>query len=84
MAAISLDLDEELVSAIEELNQPIRQAARELIVMELYRLGKISSGRAAELLSLERLGFIQRASDLGIPYLRVTEEELDKEIEVGR
>jgi predicted HTH domain antitoxin len=84
MAAISLDLDEELVSAIEELNQPIRQAARELIVMELYRLGKISRGRAAELLSLERLGFIQRASDLGIPYLRVTEEELDKEIEVGR
>ena len=52
--------------------------------MELYRLGKISSGRGAELLGLSRLDFIQHASELGIPYLRVSDSDLDREIEQGR
>ena len=84
MGATNLDLDEGIVSAIEELHRPIEQAARELIVMELFRLATISSGRGAELLGMRRIDFIQRASYLGIPFLRVTEEELENEIRLGR
>jgi predicted HTH domain antitoxin len=79
-----LDLDEDLVNMLREWRQPVQQAARELIVMELYRLGKVSSGRAAELLGLPRLDFIQRAADLAIPYFRLTAEDLDKEMEAAR
>jgi predicted HTH domain antitoxin len=46
-----------------------------MIVFELYRRGLISSGRAAELLGIPRLEFIRRASELGIPYFRFTEDE---------
>jgi len=84
MGTVTLDLDEGLVDALEELHQPVQQAARELIVMELYRLRKISSGRGAELLGSSRLDFIQRASGLGIPYFQLTEEDLDREIQAGR
>ncbi len=84
MGTVHLDLDEGIVSALEELDRPVPQLARELIVMELYRLGKVSSGRAAELLGVTRLDFIQRASDLRIPYFRLTEDDLDKEIQIGR
>jgi len=45
-----------------------------MIVLELYRRGLISSGKAAALLGLARLDFIQRASDLGIPYFRFTDD----------
>jgi len=54
--------------------------AREMIVFELYRRGLVSSGKAAELLRISRLEFIRRASDLGIPYFRFTEDEWEAEI----
>ena len=84
MSTVNLDLDEELVGILSELQQPIDKAAIELIVLELYRMGKISSGRSATTLGMSRIDFIQHASDLGISYLRVTPEDLDNEIEVGR
>jgi hypothetical protein len=69
---------------MSEFQEPIDKAAIELIVLGLYRLGKISSGRAAAVLNMPRLDFIQNASDLGIPYLRVTADDLDSEIRSAR
>ncbi len=84
MSTVNLELDEELVRILSELQQPIDKAAIELIVLELYRMGKISSGRGATILGMSRIDFIQHASDLGIPYLRVMPEDLDNEIQLGR
>jgi len=84
MSSPNIEVDEELIGILRELQQPIDKAATELIVLELYRLGKISSGRAAAVLHMSRVDFIQHASDLGIPYLRVTAEDLENEIETGR
>ena len=84
MSTANIQVDEELIAILRELQQPIDKAATELIVLELYRLGKISSGRAAAILHMSRVDFIQHGSDLGIPYLRVTAEDLDNEIETGR
>ena len=84
MSTVNLNLDEDLVGILSELQQPIDKAAIELIVLELYRIGKISSGRGASVLGMSRIEFIQHASDLGIPYLRLTPEDLDSEIQVGR
>lgn len=80
MGTVSLELDEELVALLEGLHQPVKETARELIVLELYRRGALSSGRAAELLGLTRDAFIQHASQLGIPYFRLSEAELEAEI----
>jgi predicted HTH domain antitoxin len=80
MASTNLDLGEELCAVLEKLGQPVEQMARERIVLELYRRSLISSGKAAELLGLERLDFIRYASDLGIPYFRFTENELQAEV----
>jgi predicted HTH domain antitoxin len=73
-------LDEELVALLEGLHQPVKETARELIVLELYRRGVLSSGRAAELLGLTRDAFIQHASQSGIPYFHLSEAELQAEI----
>jgi predicted HTH domain antitoxin len=57
------------------INVPLEDNARESIVLELYRQGKISSGKAAELAGMPRIAFIQHASALGIPFFDMTEEE---------
>ena len=80
MASTNLELDEELGGLLATLGQPVEQTAREMIVLELYRRSLISSGKAAALLGIPRLDFIQRASELGIPYFRFTEDEWQAEV----
>ena len=43
MGVVQVELDQDLVDLLEELHRPVKQAARELIVLELYRQGEISS-----------------------------------------
>lgn len=44
----------------------------------------ISHGRAAELLGMHKIELIELYSSLGIPYLDMTDEEFDEEIQTVR
>ena len=81
MSALRIELDAELVGLLHQMNRPVEQTARELIVLELYRQSLISSGKAAELLAMPRVVFIQYASKLGIPYFDMSREELEDELD---
>jgi predicted HTH domain antitoxin len=81
MEAVPVQLDQDLVELLEELQRPARQAARELIVLELYRQSEVSSGRAAQLLGMEREEFIRYASKQGIPYFQLEGDELQRELD---
>ncbi|MGA2114688.1 MAG: UPF0175 family protein [Bryobacteraceae bacterium] len=80
MDSTILVLGEDLGGFLATLGQPVGQAAREMIVFELYRRSLVSSGKAAELLGIPRMDFIRRASELGIPYFRFTEDEWQSEV----
>ncbi len=75
MSAVTIQLDEDLASLLHSSNQPLERAARELMILELYRRGTISSGKAAQLLNMTRFEFIQHASRLGIAFIDMTEDE---------
>jgi predicted HTH domain antitoxin len=75
MHTVTIDLEDDMVALLHQLNQSAPRAARELIVLELYRRGTISSGKAAELLGMARYEFIHHASRLGIPFFALTEDE---------
>jgi predicted HTH domain antitoxin len=79
MSTVTLELEDDLVLLLNQTNQPLPQAVRELIVLEMYRRGAISSGRAAELLAMPRWEFVRYASHLGIPYFDMTEAEWEAE-----
>jgi predicted HTH domain antitoxin len=81
---INIPLDSELAGVLQMFDRPLKDTARELIVLELYRQGKISSGKAAELAGMPRIAFIQHASDLGIPFFDMTEEEWRAEVDQVR
>ena len=75
MSAIQLDLDEEIAVLLQGSNQPVPLVARELIILELYRRGTISSGKAAQLLDMPRFEFVRYASRLGIAFFDLTDGE---------
>jgi predicted HTH domain antitoxin len=81
MKAARVELDQDLVDLLEELQRPAKEAARELIVLELYRQGVVSSGRGAQLLGMEREEFIRYTSKRGIPYFQLEGEELQRELD---
>ena len=66
-------------AALLEQEKPLDQAARETIVMDLFRRDKLSVGRACELLGLDRIAFAQRAAALDIPYFQMTKEDWELE-----
>jgi predicted HTH domain antitoxin len=75
MSAIQVELDEDLAVLLQGSNQPVPQVAREMIILELYRRGTISSGKAAQLLDMPRFEFIHYASRLGIAFFDLTDDE---------
>lgn len=80
MASVKIEIEEPLAAILHQTNQPAQQAGREMIVLELYRRGTISSGKAGELLGMPRMDFIGHASRLGIPYFALTADEWEAEM----
>ena len=80
MSSVTIELDAGMVEVLGLLDQPIDQAVRELIVLELYRRSVISTGKAAHLLHMPLLDFIRYSGNLGIPYFRMTKEEWEEEV----
>jgi predicted HTH domain antitoxin len=79
MSTVNIAVKEDLAALLQQTNQPLEKAAREMIVLELYRRGTLSSGKAAELLDMPRLDFIRHASKLGIPHIDMTSDEWQAE-----
>lgn len=72
-------LDDELAGLLERIQQPLEKATREAAVLELYRRGTVSSGKAAELLGMQRLDFVRYGAAVGIPFFRMNKEEWEAE-----
>jgi len=81
MAKVALELEPEWVNVLRPLaNRSLDSFVKELVALELYRQRHISSGKAAELLGMERFEFVRYASRLGIPFIDMSSDELAEEI----
>lgn len=77
---VELSFPPEVLESLSTTYQDSSDAIKEAAVLELYREGKISSGKAAEILGMERFEFIRYAGMKGIPFIRTTSEELEEEV----
>ncbi len=60
----------------EEIGRDVRLYA----ALMLFRLGKLSSGAAAEMAGIPRVMFLDLCADYGIPVSQMTAEELQREL----
>ncbi len=77
---VSLDLPRDLLGALDVPESGLEDALRELIAVQLYSDGRISSGKAAELLGITKLDFIRLLARHEIPYFNQSPEELEAEV----
>lgn len=82
---VELELPRDLLGALEVPQAEMGARLRELIALELFREGRISSGKGAELLGVSKPEFVQLLSRHHIDYFSETPDELVAQVEaLGR
>ncbi len=84
MAMVSLEMPEKLVTFIMSAEKEDQLERNAMILYPYIRKGIISHGRAAEILGIFKMDLITLYSRLGLPYLEMTDEEIDEELEMVR
>lgn len=82
LKTIQISFPSEILDRLSTTYQDSADLIKEAAILELYREGKISSGKAAEILGMERFEFIRYAGMKGIPFIRITPEELEEEVKI--
>ena len=80
---LTLDLPEDVVALLGAPDEAAAQA-KELLVVELLRRGRIGQSRAAEVLGTTRWGILELMGRYDIPQGPETAEELERELEQVR
>ncbi len=77
---VSLNLPRDLLGVLDVAETSQENRLREIIALELFREGLISSGKGGELLGKTKWDFIQLLARHNIPYFNETPEELVAEV----
>lgn len=79
MRVLEIEYPDDLLSSIDEPH--LQTLAREALYAKLYEQGLISSGRAAQLLSMTRWDFLDLLGRYGVSYF---DEAIDQDEAAGR
>ena len=78
---LSLNLPQELIPILEANEAELEGRILELIVLELVRQQRISTGKAAELLGISKWEFVSKMGENNIPYFTESSEEFVSQVE---
>ncbi len=81
MEKIVLEIPEEILISLKETPSELSRDIRMLAAVKLYEMGKLSSGRAAQLAGIPRVSFLQSLSRYGVSIISLTPEELKRDLE---
>jgi len=76
----AITVDPELVAILEAEGTSLQTAAREHLVLDLYRQGSLSDWGGARLLGMGLEEFIRWAGERGVPYMRYPASELEGDV----
>jgi predicted HTH domain antitoxin len=80
MAFIHLDLPDSVLLASGQSPDEFASEAKFLLALKLFEVGRLSSGKAAELSELPRVEFLFRAGRMNVAVADLDREELDREL----
>ncbi len=77
---LHISLPREFAALLGPVQTQAAQAVKEFAVLGLFQEGRISAGKAAELLGLTHRGFIALLARKGIDYFRLGPQEWEAEV----
>ena len=79
MSTVAIEVPEDILFASGYSREDFAREARFLLALKLFEMGRLSSGKAAELCSMTRLHFLEAVSRAGIPVTDMDDTELAEE-----
>jgi predicted HTH domain antitoxin len=77
---VEIELPQNLLAALDIPKSELGRQAREWVLLELFQEGKISSGKAAEMLGLSKSQFLDLLNQRNLPYLDADLGNLEREV----
>ena len=84
MAMVNLEMPEQMITFAMPSKEEDQLERNAMILYPYIRKGIISHGKAAEILGIFKMDLITLYGKIGLPYIEMTDEELDEELETIR
>lgn len=81
---LSIPYSDDLLLSLKESAEEFEAEARLLLAVKLYELGKVSTGRAADLAGIGRVEFLLTLNRYGLSPVGVEAEELERDLANAR
>ncbi len=73
---LTIDYPESFPDAVGHTREQFEQEAKWAMAVKLFELKRLSSGMAASLLGVDRVTFLLKLGDYGVPMIDLSEDEL--------
>ncbi|NET72017.1 MAG: UPF0175 family protein [Sphaerospermopsis sp. SIO1G2] len=80
MSSISLEIPEEVLISLKETPESISREISILAAVKLFELGKLSSGRAAQLAGISRVEFLMILGRYQVSPFTLNSQELERDV----
>jgi len=77
---LEIELPRKLLADLDIPESEFARQAKEWVLLELFQEGRISSGRAAEILELSKGQFLDLLDQRNLPYLDASLKDLEREV----
>jgi len=81
MPVINISCPDSVLVSLKETPEQFAKEAKKLLAVKLYEMGKLSSGRAAELAGMSRVSFLQALDKYGTAIFDITKEDLERDFQ---
>ncbi len=81
MSTVQLEIPEEILISLKETPETISQQLRIVAAVKLFELGKLSSGRAAQLAGMSRVQFLNSLGNYRVSPFSLSEQELEQDVQ---
>lgn len=78
--ALTIPYSDDLLLSLKKSPEEFEAEARLLLAVKLYELGRLTTGRAAELAGIGRVEFMFRLSRFGLSPIGMDPEELEQDL----
>lgn len=79
MSTLAIEFPESILVAAGQSREEFVREGKFLLAVKLFEVGRLSSGKAAEMCGLSRAEFLLTLGRMGIPAVDLDEEELAEE-----
>jgi predicted HTH domain antitoxin len=84
MRTLAIEIPESILIATGQSRDGFIQEAKFLLAAKLFELGRLSSGKAAELCGMDRVTFLLSLHRVGVAAINLDEREMEDEFRYAR